>query len=140
MKGRRTLWYHAGLVIAATMLANPAAARCAATPESGIWSNADAELASLTRIEIQTTCSDGARGWKVRALTRCARTHCTWGYSRGVRRPDGSLAALFSTFAADRLVRMSVRDNTMTVAVINVFRGADRPRRIDRFVFERVYE
>ncbi len=115
------------------------AVECGATEESGVWVNPNAALKSLSRLEIKTTCTAGHHGWRVRALVRCIRTECTWGYAKGVRRPDGALAALFETFSADRLVRMSVDRDVMHVAVVNAFRSA-QPNSVARYVFERQYD
>ena len=113
-------------------------AACSANEESGIWVNTDAANTALARIEVRTTCSGGRSGWKIRALTRCARAECSWGYSAGVRRPDGALAALFSTFTAERLIRMLVERDTMQVVVVNAFRGG-KENRVDRYMFQRQY-
>ena len=122
------------------LIPGQAIAYCTATAESGVWVNPDAALKALARIEIRTTCIGGLRGWKVRALTRCVRTECTWGYALGVRRADGALAALFSTFSAERLIRMSVDRDLMNVAVISIFRGGRREDLINRYVLWRHYD
>ena len=111
---------------------------CSASEESGIWINPKAEATALARIEIQTTCNLGERGWKIRALTRCARTECSWGYAAGVRRADGALAALYSTFTAERLIRMLVDKDSMKIVVVSAFRGS-RENAVHRYVFERKY-
>ncbi|MEM8813262.1 MAG: hypothetical protein AAGF59_11645 [Pseudomonadota bacterium] len=127
------------LALVALPTAAIAEARCSATPESGVWVNPDARQSSLARLEVRTTCAGGTHGWKVRALTRCSRTLCSWGYSEGVRRPDGALAVLFDTFQAERLVRMSVDRDVMRVAVISIFRGG-RGDQVDRYRLKRSYE
>ena len=130
----------AALVFCAWIVAGTAhATECGATEESGIWVNPHAAQKSLARLEIKTVCTAGHHGWRVRALVRCSRTECSWGYAEGVRRPDGALAALFETFSADRLVRMSVDRDMMHVAVVNAFRNA-RPNSVARYVFERQYD
>jgi len=127
------------VLVFALFLSGRAHAYCDSSAESGIWVNPQTEAKALARLEIQTTCHSGQRGWKVRALSRCARTECSWGYSPGVRRPDGALAALFSTFSAERLVRLLVDRDSMQIVVVNVFRGG-REDTVQRYVFRRKYE
>lgn len=130
----------AAVLFCASIVAGTAhTAECGASEESGVWVNPNAAQKSLSRLEIKTVCTAGHHGWRVRALTRCSRTECSWGYAKGVRRPDGALAALFETFSAERLVRMSVDRDVMHVAVVNAFRTA-RPNSVSRYVFERQYD
>lgn len=138
LKRNAFLGMAAMVLISTLLLPGQSHAICGASEESGIWINPDPDLKALTRIEIQTTCDSGQRGWKVRALTQCARTECTWGYSQGVRRPDGALAALFSTFTAERLIRMLVDRDSMRIIVVNAFRGG-RENSVDRYLFQRQY-
>lgn len=135
------------MTVAATALAfaiaSPQASSdtyCTATAEAGTWVNRAAGISDLSRIEVETTCPSGLPGWKVRALSRCARTECSWGIAAGVRRPDGALAALFDTFSAERLVRLSVDRDTMQAAVISVPRDGGAPRTVDQYVLERRYD
>ena len=121
-------------------LGAPAAAVCGASAESGTWVDPGAGMSALSRIEVVTTCENGTRGWQVRALSRCSRTECSWGYAKGIRRPDGTLAALFSTFAAERLLRLSTDGDTMSVTLINVFRSGDKENETQRLVFHRNYD
>lgn len=133
------LGFAATVFVSTLLMSSRANAYCSASTESGTWVNPNAAQKTLARVEIKTTCENGQRGWKIRALTRCARTRCSWGYAPGVRRADGALAALFSTFTAERLVRMLVEEDSMKVIVVNVFRGGQE-KTVQRYLFERHYK
>lgn len=137
---RTSIWGLAGVAAVLMVSSAPAETVCPASRESGVWINTDAEIKALSSIEVKTTCAGGGQGWTVRARTRCARSACTWGYARGVRRDDGTLAALFSTFSADRLVRMRVNHDVMEVAVIHVYRTPGRQRTVDTYRLNRNYD
>ena len=127
------------VILSTPLFSGRASAACSASAESGTWINPNAVSKALVRIEVRTTCKSGKRGWKIRALIRCARAECTWGYADGVRRPDGALAALYSTFTAERLVRLTVEREFMAILVINIPRNG-LEKSVNRYLFEREYD
>ena len=136
------LWHSAIVCLiltAAAVLPAHAQSLCGASAESGTWIRSSPDNKTLSRIEIKTTCENGQRGWNVRAQVKCGRTHCSWGYAKGVRRPDGALAALFSTFTAERLVRMSADEDDLSVTLVSIFRDVRRGKEISRYVLQRQY-
>jgi len=108
---------------------------CFNAPLAGTWIKPDAVTKDLVKLHIIYQCTqeeteDGlivpGAHWYVRAWTKCYPANCAWGLVRARIGPNGDLQASFSTFAADRFLRLKMAGNMINVDLIVNYRDARR--------------
>jgi hypothetical protein len=112
---------------------------CFNAPLAGTWTNAKADIQDLVKLKIVYQCTQeetenglivpGAR-WYVRAWAKCYPANCAWGLVRARIGPKGDLQASYSTFAADRFIRIKLIGDRIDVQLIVNYRS-ERRRDID---------
>ncbi len=112
---------------------------CFNAPLAGTWVNSEAAIQDLVKLNIVYQCTQeetddglivpGAR-WYVRAWAKCYPANCAWGLVRARIGPKGDLQASFSTFAADRFLRIKMVGDRIDVQLIVNYRS-ERRRDID---------
>ena len=116
-------------------IAIKAQSACFNAPLAGTWVNADANTKDLVKLHIIYRCTQeetkdglivpGAR-WYVRAWAKCYPANCAWGLIRARIGPQGDLRASFSTFAADRFLKIRMAGDAIKVQLIVKYRDARR--------------
>jgi len=112
---------------------------CFNAPLAGTWVNSEADIQDLVKLDIVYQCTQeetenglivpGAR-WYVRAWAKCYPANCAWGLVRARIGPKDDLQASYSTFAADRFIRIKMMGDRIDVQLIVNYRS-ERRRDID---------
>ena len=133
-----TLLIFVGFFLSTAMGAGAQTA-CFNVPLAGTWVNTKADIQDLIKLDIvyRRTQEETENGlivpgarWYVRAWAKCYPANCTWGLVRARIGPKGDLQASFSTFAADRFIRIKMMGDRIDVQLIVNYRS-ERRRDID---------
>lgn len=123
------------ILAAAIALLLTGANTCTPPPLARTWVNAGAKLHDISKIKLVYNCGEkpikaydplSAALWIVKAHTRCARTDCTWGRAKILRERDGTMRAVFNTFAAKRILLIRQEGGLLDVSVKIIYHD---PRR-----------
>lgn len=112
----------------------PAFAVCEKPALAKTWVNPEAELHELTKLKFTYNCGEkpirhydplSASLWLVRAYSKCGRTDCAWGRTKGVQL-NSHMTATFNTYAAVRKLKIRTESGLLKVDVEIKYRDENR--------------
>lgn len=98
------------------------------------WVNPEASLHELSKLKFTYNCGEkpiksydplSASLWLVRAYSKCGRTDCSWGRTKGIQ-SSSLMSATFHTYAAVRKLKIRSESGLIKVDVEIIYRDENR--------------